>query len=146
MRSSRSTKRHASWRARSVPTVVLPEPMKPARQTMKGRGVPPRGTGFCVTIGARTKLIALQDTNCTTEGRELYFCQAGANGTKKSVCVLGCSAANAVRVGLKDLGVSANRREFQFTRAQRADQRTARAVNDDVAGNFLQVNVTGDAF
>ena len=50
MRSSKSTKRHASWRARSVPIVVLPEPMNPARLTMEGRPAPVRRTGFCVTM------------------------------------------------------------------------------------------------
>src|SRR5713101_3669649 len=37
MRSSRSTKRQASCRASNVPMVVLPEPMKPARQRIWGR-------------------------------------------------------------------------------------------------------------
>src|SRR5262245_33379532 len=102
MRSSRSTKRHASWRARSVPTVVLPEPINPARQTMEERGATPRGTGFCVTMQARTRLIALQNANCTTEGRELDLGEARADATEKALHILGSDVASTVRIGLEE--------------------------------------------
>ncbi len=39
MRASRSSNRQASWRARRTPTVVLPEPMNPARHTTRGSGL-----------------------------------------------------------------------------------------------------------
>src|SRR5215470_10318897 len=88
IRSSRSTKRQASWRARSVPTVVLPEPMNPARQKIGTRGRPREG-GAVVTSKRRegqnvgTALIALQDSNCTTVGGEFDLGQAGTNGAKQ---------------------------------------------------------------
>src|SRR5207249_9488602 len=51
-----STKRHASCRARSVPTVVLPEPMKPASETIDTRGRRPREAGVVVTRKKREGL------------------------------------------------------------------------------------------
>jgi len=192
--------------------VVLPEPMNPARQTMEGRDTTPRGSGNCVTIPARTKLIAPQDANCTTEGRELDFGKARADAAEKAVRVLGGGVTNtvcirfekgfgaivhsaeiclgveverirageadfddalaalhridagakeisvvqdvagsrhdvdAVQRGLKNLCVAADGRKFEFTRAERALQRTARTAHDDVAGNFFQGDIAGDAF
>src|ERR1700677_3471760 len=98
MRSSRSTKRHASWRASRLPTVVFPEPMKPARhKTCVGfadpRVVKDEG---CVIVARRcgaagigplkseqrrrTKLlwrdwksVTLQDADCTTVGGQFDF-------------------------------------------------------------------------
>src|SRR5947199_8977865 len=81
MRSSRSTKRQASWRARSVPTVVLPEPMKPARQRIDTRGESPREEGVVVTRKKREGLVAPQDSNCTTVGGDFdlgHACPATA--------------------------------------------------------------------
>src|SRR4029077_14604234 len=93
--------RHASWRARSVPTVVLPEPMNPARQTIDWRGAPARRGKFWFTIPARTKLIAPQDANCTTEGRELDFSKAAADAAEKPVRIFGSCVTDSVRVRLE---------------------------------------------
>src|SRR5215475_14232297 len=48
------------------------------------------------------KSIALQDTNCTTEGRELDFSEAGADAAEKTVRVLSSGSANTVCVGLEE--------------------------------------------
>src|SRR5260370_26783996 len=78
IRSSRSTKRQASCRARSVPTVVLPEPIKPARQKIGTRGGRPREGGVVVTRRKREGLVTPQDSNCTTVGGEFDLGQACA--------------------------------------------------------------------
>src|SRR6266436_2350094 len=90
MRSSRSTKRQASWRARSVPMVVLPEPIKPARQRIGTRDCGPRKGGVVVTRSRREKLVALQNANCTTVGREIDFGEALSNGTEEALGELRC--------------------------------------------------------
>src|SRR5260370_36399466 len=66
IRSSRSTKRQASCRAKSVPMVVLPEPMKPARHRIGTRGCGPRKNGVVVTRSWREKPVPFQlkETNC----------------------------------------------------------------------------------
>jgi len=63
---------------------------------MEGRDTAPRGAGSCVTMPARTKLIAPQNADCTTEGRELHFGKSGADAAEKTVRVLGGSVTNAV--------------------------------------------------
>src|SRR3981189_600284 len=85
MRSSRSTKRQASWRARSVPMVVLPEPIKPARQRIGTRGCGPRRGGEVVTRSQREKLVALQNANCTTVGGEFDFGEALSDGAEEAL-------------------------------------------------------------
>src|SRR6266852_5058948 len=47
---------------------------------------------------------------------------------------------------LEDLRASANGLEIQFAGALRADQRAFRSTNNNVAGNFLEVDIAGDAF
>src|SRR5215467_1971415 len=75
--------------------------MNPARQTIDGRGDPPRSAEFCVTMPARTKLIAPQDTNCTTEGRELNFGKPGADAAEQAVCIFRRGMTDTMRVRLK---------------------------------------------
>jgi len=43
--------------------------------------------------------------------------------------------------GLEDLHVAADGSEFEFARALRANQRAAGGLDDDVAGDFLQMNI-----
>src|SRR5881396_174039 len=87
MRSSRSTNRQASWRARSAPTVVFPEPMKPARQRIAGRGGTLRGLADCIReIRRAGKLIALPNANCTTERGEVHLREAPADRSEQAFC------------------------------------------------------------
>ena len=51
---------------------------------------------------ARRKLIALQDANCTTEGREFDFGQAGTDAAEEAVRVSRSGAADAVLVRLQE--------------------------------------------
>src|SRR6266478_4900050 len=95
MRSSRSTKRQASWRASSVPMVVLPEPMKPARHRIGTRNCGPRKGGVVVTRWWREKLVALQNANCTTVGREFDFGEA-------------LSALHGIEAGADEIAVKEN--------------------------------------
>src|SRR5260370_27242494 len=101
MRSSRSTKRQASWRARSVPMVVLPEPMKPARQRIGARNCGPRKGGVVVTRWWREKLVALQNANCTTVGGEFDFGEALPDSAEESMGKFRCRAFEAVRIRLE---------------------------------------------
>src|ERR1700674_2440589 len=101
MRSSRSTKRQASWRARSVPMVVLPEPIKPARHRTGTRACGPRGGGVVVTRSWREKLIALQNANCTTVGGEFDFREALSDGAEEALGELRSKVLDAVRIGLQ---------------------------------------------
>src|SRR6266849_6408994 len=104
MRSSRSTKRQASWRASSVPMVVLPEPMKPARHRIGTRDCGPRKGGVVVTRTWREELIALQNANCTTVGREFDFGEALTDGAEKALGELRCPVQSAVGIGLQIRG------------------------------------------
>src|SRR5437660_8580841 len=104
MRSSRSTKRQASWRARSVPMVVLPEPIKPARHRMGTRGCGPRKGGVVVTRSRREKLVALQNANCTTVGGEFDFREALSNGAEEPLGELRCQVFDAVGIRLQVCG------------------------------------------
>src|SRR5260370_38211556 len=108
MRSARSMKRQGNWRARSVPMVVLPEPMKPARQSTCIRDCGGRG-GSCViyirylnrlaeTLGRLAPLVALQDANCTTVGGQLHLGQAGADGAEQALGKFGGHAAHTMRI------------------------------------------------
>src|SRR5712691_10125804 len=98
MRSSRSTKRHASWRARSVPMVVLPEPMKPARQRIETRGCGARKGGVVVTRSWREKSVALQNANCTTVGGEFDFGETLTDGAEEPVRESRCDVFGAMRI------------------------------------------------
>src|SRR5882762_7802880 len=104
MRSSRSTKRQASWRARSVPMVVLPEPIKPARQRIGTRDCGPRKGGVVVTRSRREKLVALQNANCTTVGGEFDFGEALSNRAKEALGELRGQVFDAVRIRLQVSG------------------------------------------
>src|ERR1700721_434143 len=85
MRASRSTNRQASWRASRVPTVVLPEPINPARHKICARARGPRTGGGCVTFVCREKLIALQNADCTTVGGKFDLGETHAYGAKKAL-------------------------------------------------------------
>src|SRR2546429_9532955 len=104
MRSSRSTKRQASWRARSVPMVVLPEPIKPARQRIETRGCGPRKGGVVVTRSRREKLVALQNANCTTVGGQFDFREALSDGAEEPFGELRCQVFDAVGIRLQVRG------------------------------------------
>src|SRR6202521_4325930 len=104
MRSSRSTKRQASWRARSVPMVVLPEPIKPARQRTGTRGCGPRKGGVVVTRWWREKLVALQNANCTTVRGEFDFREALSDGAEEPLGELRCQVFDAVGIRLQVCG------------------------------------------
>src|SRR5712664_4263051 len=104
MRSSRSTKRQASWRARSVPTVVLPEPMKPARPRIGTRSCCPRKEGVVVTQSRREKLVALQNANCTTVGGEFDFGEALSDGAEEALAELRRQVFDAVGIRLEVRG------------------------------------------
>src|SRR5258708_25992422 len=98
MRSSRSTKRQANCRARSVPIVVLPEPIKPARHNTGTRDCGPRKGGVVVTRSWREKLVALQNANCTTVGGEFDFGQALSDRPEEALGKLLCPVHYAVRI------------------------------------------------
>src|SRR2546425_11625515 len=85
MRSSRSTKRQANCRARSVPMVVLPEPIKPARHKTGTRDSGPRKGGVVVTRSRRERLDALQNANCTTVGGACDFSQPLSDVAEESL-------------------------------------------------------------
>src|SRR5260370_12701654 len=85
MRSSRSTKRQASWRARSVPMVVLPEPIKPARPRIGTGNCGPRGGSVVVTRWRREKLVALQNASCTTVRGGFDFVNAFSDGAEEAL-------------------------------------------------------------
>src|ERR1700694_1160600 len=104
MRSSRSTKRQASWRARSVPMVVLPEPIKPARQRTGTRGCGQRKGGVVVTRWWREKLVALQNANCTTVGGEFDLREALSDGAEEPLGELRCQVFDAVGIRLEVCG------------------------------------------
>src|SRR5712691_2429711 len=101
MRSSRSTKRQASWRASSVPMVVLPKPMKPSRHRIGTRDCGPRKGGVVVTRWWREKLVALQNANCTTVGGEFDFGQALSHGTEQPLGELRCPVQDSMGIGLQ---------------------------------------------
>src|SRR5713101_4207514 len=104
MRSSRSTKRQASWRARSVPIVVLPEPINPARHNAETRDCGPRKGGVVVTRSWREKLVALQNANCTTVGGEFDFGETLSDGAEETLGTLCGSVNDAVGIRLKVRG------------------------------------------
>src|SRR6202795_3941047 len=103
MRASRSTNRQASWRASSVPTVVLPEPINPARHKICTRARGPRKGGGCVTVVCREKLIALQNADCTTVGGKFDLGEAHAHGAEKALGKFRCHMFYAMRIGLQIL-------------------------------------------
>src|SRR6266849_3961912 len=98
MRSSRSTKRQANCRARSVPIVVLPEPINPARHNAETRDCGPRKGSVVVTRSWREKLVALQNANCTTVGGEFDFGEALTDSAEEPVSKLRCRAPDAMRI------------------------------------------------
>src|SRR5712664_1301651 len=108
MRSSKSTKRQANWRARSVPMVVLPEPMKPARQSTCNRDCGGRGGSWVIysrylnrlagTLDRLAPLVALQDADCTTVGGELHLGQAAADRAEQALGKFGGHAAHTMRI------------------------------------------------
>jgi hypothetical protein len=173
----------------------------------------PRGIlDFESRFRRETKLIAPQDSNCTTEGRELDFSKAGADAAEETMRIFGCGVADTMRIRLKkcfraivhiaeirlsieikrigageahldhtlaalhcikagpeevaiieyvsgrghdvdvvqsrlgDRGIAADGRKFKFSRTKCADERSAGAANNDVARDFFQMNISGDAF
>src|ERR1700724_3549670 len=101
MRASRSTNRHASWRANRVPTVVLPEPIKPARHKICTRARGPRKGGGCVTFVSREKLIALQNADCTTVGGKFDLGETHAHRAEKALGKFRGHMFYAVGIGLQ---------------------------------------------
>src|ERR1700731_1732003 len=85
MRASSSTNRAASGGANRVPTVVLPEPIKPARHKICTRARGPRKGGGCVTFVCREKLIALQNADCTTVGGKFDLRETHAHRAEKAL-------------------------------------------------------------
>src|SRR5215467_9063010 len=233
IRSSRSTKRQASWRASCVPTVVLPEPMNPARATTdmvearatlevyrRQQKVESRSVAEPKTPGGNRRkslapravrcLIALEDADGAGKTGEFNFGETGADRAEQALGITRSGVADAVRVGLQkgfgavvdvagrslcvqverigageadfhqaaaaahavdsgadeiaveedvaghgrqvhaaqrrlqDLRPAADGAEIELAGALGTDERAARGVNDDVAGNFLQVNVAVD--
>src|SRR5580692_11384930 len=53
---------------------------------------------------------------------------------------------DVIQLRLKNLRVAADRAEIQLAGALRADQRAASGLDDDVARNFLEMDVAGVAF
>jgi len=47
---------------------------------------------------------------------------------------------------LKNLSISADGGNFEFSSALRAESKSRLAVNDNVAGDFLEMDIAGDAF
>src|SRR5262249_30874032 len=158
------------------------------------------------------KLVALQDADCTTVGREVDFGEALADSAEESLGEARCQVTHAMGIGLEvsrslivdgadgslriqvegivageahfdqslatvhriqagadkvtveknvasrghqsdvakrrlnNLSVAADGVKFEFAGALRANKGTGGGANDDVAGNFLEVNVTPDAF
>src|SRR6202051_574232 len=103
MRASRSTNRQASWRASSVPTVVLPEPINPARHKICTRARGPRKGGGCVTFVCREKLIALQNADCTTVGGKFDLRETHAHRAEKALGKFRGHMFYDMRIGLQIL-------------------------------------------
>src|SRR3984893_11110224 len=101
MRASRSTNRQASWRANRVPTVVLPEPINPARHKICTRARGPRKGGGCVTLVCREKLIALQNADCTTVGGKFELRETHAHRAEKALGKFRARMICSVRIGLQ---------------------------------------------
>ena len=57
-----------------------------------------------------------------------------------------CEKAHVGERRLKDLSAAADGFEIEFAGALGADKRAAGRSNDDVAGDFLEMNIAGDAF
>src|SRR5437773_8619700 len=103
MRSSRSTKRQANCRAKSVPMVVLPEPMKPARHISGTRDCPRKGV-VVVTRSRREQLVALQNANCTTVGGQFDFGQTLSDRAEEALGELRRLVDHAMRIGFQIRG------------------------------------------
>src|SRR6266849_9562718 len=114
MRSSRSTNLQASCRASRVQTVVLPEPMNPARQRTCGRDGGRRKDGIWAivylqkipSVSARDlsfsqRLVALQNADCTTVRGEFDFGQAATHSSKKALGEFRGDMPDAMRIRLK---------------------------------------------
>src|ERR1700687_5242684 len=84
--------------------VVLPEPIKPARQRMGTRDCGPRKGGVVVTRWSREKLVALQNANCTTVGGEFDFREALSDGAEEPLGELRCQVFDAVGIWLQVCG------------------------------------------
>ena len=96
--------------------MVLPEPINPARHKTCARGEVPRGGsegGEFIEkdpprdgeiVEAPEKLIALQDANCTTVGREFDFCEALAEGAEEALGEFGSDVLDAVGIRSQESG------------------------------------------
>src|SRR5262249_6224125 len=82
-------------------TVVLPEPMKPARQSTGRRDCRPRFGSLCVTWRWARLSVALQDADCTTVRREVDLGQALADGSEEALGELAGAVEDVVRIGLE---------------------------------------------
>src|SRR5882724_680864 len=77
----------------------------------------------------------------------LHGVQTGADEIAVEENVAGsCEDADIIKRRLKDLSSAADGFEIQLAGTLRADQRAFRRADDDVAGNFLEVDVALDAF
>ena len=77
----------------------------------------------------------------------LHGIEAGADevAVKEDISRSG-EEADVGKRRLKNLRAAADGLEIQFAGALRADQRAFRRADNDIAGNFLQVDIAGDAF
>src|SRR6266853_1544396 len=76
----------------------------PAAHRIGTRDCGPRKGGVVVTRWWREKLVALQNANCTTVGREFDFGEALSNGAEQALGKLRREVFDAVRIRLQVRG------------------------------------------
>jgi hypothetical protein len=91
--------------------------------------------------------IVAREANLDEAFAALHGVEAGADKvTVEENIAGGGHQADVIQSGLQDLGIAADGFEVELAGALRADERAAGSANNDVAGNFLEVHVAGDAF
>src|ERR1700747_3179255 len=86
----------------SFPCKVCLIRVSQAKGSVQGCG--PRKGIVVVTRRWRENLVALQNANCTTVGREFDFGQALPDSTEQAVSELRCHVLDAVRIRLEERG------------------------------------------
>src|SRR5215471_17050236 len=99
-----------------------------------------------IRVSVQVKGIVAGEADFNQASSALHGVNAGAD--KVAVIEDVAGSRHQIHVGergLQNLCAAANGREFQLSGAQCANKRAARGFHNDVARNFLQVNVAGHA-
>src|SRR6267154_6417131 len=98
------------------------------------------------SLRLQVKGIVAREANFDQALAALHGIEAGANKipVKKNISCRR-EEADVGQGGLQNLCAAADGLEIQFASALRAHERAFRSADNDVAGDFLQVNITGDA-